>query len=242
MPEMHVHGATPSRRGVLLMATGATLLVALGLDGSDHAAHAAVPFELPPLPYPEDALAPVISPTTVAFHYGKHHRNYVDTVNKLAPPSLASMSLDEIVLAAANDPDQVALFNAAAQASNHALYWNSMRPEGGGKAKGELLRRIEADFGSWETFHGLFVQAAMGQFGSGWAWLAAKPGGTLDVIATGNADTPLTQDRTPLITIDVWEHAYYLDYQNRRADYVKGWLESLANWDFAEDQYMISRT
>ncbi len=233
--------ATPSRRSVLMMAAGAMTLAALGEIGWRHAAHAAVPFELPPLPYAEDALAPVISPTTIAFHYGKHHRGYVETVNKLATAALAAMTLDEIVLAVAGDPDQIALFNAAAQASNHTLYWDSMRPNGGGRAKGELLRRIEADFGSWETFHGRFVQAAMGQFGSGWAWLAAGPDGALEVIATSNADTPLVQGWTPLLTIDVWEHAYYLDYQNRRADYVKGWLESLANWDFAEEQYGKAR-
>lgn len=230
---------SPSRRQVLATVAAAA---AAGITVYDwpNATRAAVPFELPPLPYAENALAPIISQTTIEFHYGKHHRAYVDTVNKLATGPYAPMSLQEIVIATAEDPGQTALFNAAAQAWNHTFYWNSMRPGGGGQPKGKLMERIDADFGSWETLHDRLVQAAMGQFGSGWAWLVMTPGGMLEVVATSNADTPLAHGAFPLITIDVWEHAYYLDYQNRRSDYVKGWLASLANWEFAGE--MLSAT
>lgn len=232
--------ASPSRRQVLLTVAAATAAGITG-HGWTTAARAAAPFELPPLPYPEDALAPVISPTTIEFHYGKHHRAYIDTVNKLATEQYAQMSLQEIVIATAEDPEQTKLFNAAAQAWNHAFYWNSMRPGGGGQPTGALMRRIDADFGSWEALHGHLVQAAMDQFGSGWAWLAMTPGGVLDVISTSNADTPSAHGAVPLLTLDVWEHAYYLDYQNRRSEYVKGWIESLANWDFAAEMLSAAK-
>lgn len=233
MDRVPPHLASPTRRRVIATAAAATAVAAVGGGGLPQVARAVVPFTLPPLPYAEDALSPIISPTTIGFHYGKHHRGYVEAVNSLAIGAYAELPLRTIVITSASDPEQTALFNASAQAWNHEFYWNSMRPGGGGQPAGDLMRRIESDLGGWETFRGRFVQAAMGQFGSGWAWLAMTPGGVLDIVATANAETPLVRGWVPLITIDVWEHAYYLDYQNRRADYVKGWIDSLANWDFA---------
>lgn len=241
MMEKHQFSSPSMTRRQALAATAATL-VCMGRIGWPREAKAAAPFELPALPYAEEALAPTISPTTMSFHYGKHHRAYVETVNKLVGGSLAELPLEQIVLATADDPEQTALFNAAAQAWNHAFYWHSMRPGGGGEPTGALMQRIETDFGGWQAFHGRLIQAAMGQFGSGWAWLVLTPAGTLDIVGTANADTPMVHGLVPLITIDVWEHAYYLDYQNRRADYVKGWIENLANWDFAAEQYGNAKT
>jgi len=188
---------------------------------------------LPPLPYAESALAPVISANTLGFHYGKHHKAYVETLNKLiVDTDFADLSLEDIVRAASGQSDHVSIFNNAAQAWNHSFYWRSMKPNGGGEPPADLKRLIEASFGSVDAFKKAFVTAAVAEFGSGWAWLV-KDGTKLKIVKTGNANTPLTWSVTPLLTIDVWEHAYYLDYQNRRVDYVTALIDKLANWEFA---------
>jgi Fe-Mn family superoxide dismutase len=190
-------------------------------------------FQLPPLPYANDALLPHITPNTLSFHYGKHHQAYVTNLNKLVEGTdLASKSLVDVVKATAGKPDKAAIFNNAAQVWNHTFYWSSMKPKGGGKPTGAIAQKINADFGSFEKFTELFSQAGATQFGSGWAWLSLK-GGKLEVTKTPNAETPLTTGATPLLTMDVWEHAYYLDFQNRRPDYIKAFLDNLVNWDFA---------
>jgi Fe-Mn family superoxide dismutase len=192
-----------------------------------------VAFELPPLPYPEDALEPVVSGRTLSFHYGKHHKAYVDNLNKLTEGSgLAEKPLAEVIKAVAGDPSKVGVFNNAAQVWNHTFLWNSMRPGGGGAPSGDLADRINAVWGSYEKFAEEFKAAAVGRFGSGWAWLVSEAG-SLKIVTTPNAETPLTTAATPLFTTDVWEHAYYLDFQNRRPDYVQAFLDSLVNWDFA---------
>jgi Fe-Mn family superoxide dismutase len=196
---------------------------------------AAGPFLLPPLPYPEDALAPVISARTISFHYGKHHAAYVANLNKAVQGTdFAEKSLDDVVKATAADPNRVGIFNNAAQDWNHSFYWRSMRPNGGGLPSGAIADRIKDSFGDYSNFRQQFVTAAVTQFGSGWAWLVQDPGGKLIVVKTSNADTPMAHGMNCLLTCDVWEHAYYLDYQNRRPDHVKDWLEKLANWSFAE--------
>jgi len=194
---------------------------------------ASAPMVLPPLPYADDALAPVISANTIGFHYGRHHRGYLDNLNKLiAGTAFADMPLEKIVAATAGKADQTAIFNNAAQTWNHTFYWQSLRPGGGGEPPAALRQRIEAAFGSVDACRKELSAAAVGQFASGWAWLVAD-GATLKVTRTGNADTPLTTGLKPLLTIDVWEHAYYLDYQNRRADYVNAVIDKLLNWEFA---------
>ncbi len=187
------------------------------------------------LPWAENALDPVISAQTIGFHYGKHHKGYVDNLNRLVTGTpLADASLEEIVRATAGKADQGAIFNNAAQVWNHTFYWKSLRPGGGGKPGAALAQAIDASFGSFEAFRKEFAQVTVSQFGSGWGWLV-NAGGTLKIVKTGNAETPLTQGMTPLLTIDVWEHAYYIDYQNRRADYVNAVLDRLVDWGFAED-------
>jgi Fe-Mn family superoxide dismutase len=189
--------------------------------------------ELPPLPYALDALAPVISAETLSFHYGKHHKTYVDNLNKLvAGTELEHAPLEKVIAAVAGHADKVGIFNNAAQTWNHTFFWNSLKPDGGGVPTGAVLPAINAAFGSYENFKKEFANAAMTQFGSGWAWLVAERG-ALRIMKTGNADTPLTTGQTPLLTIDVWEHAYYLDYQNRRADFVAAVIDKLLNWEFA---------
>lgn len=187
---------------------------------------------LPALPYAKDALAPHISEETLAFHYGKHHNAYVEKTNAAIKGSeLEDASLDEIVRAA--HAKDAGLFNNAAQVWNHTFYWNSMSPNGGGAPTGKIAELIDASFGSYDAFRKAFADAAAGQFGSGWAWLVKK-GDKLEIVKTGNAETPLTDmSVTPLLTIDVWEHAYYLDYQNKRPDYIATFLDHLVNWDFA---------
>jgi Fe-Mn family superoxide dismutase len=195
----------------------------------------ASPRVLPPLPYAENALDPVISANTLGFHYGKHHKGYVDTLNKLiAGTDLAKLSLEKIIAETAGKADKAAIFNNAAQTWNHTFYWRSLRPKGGGEPPAALKQRIEASFGNLDACKKELATAATTQFGSGWAWLVLEAG-KLKVIKTGNADTPLTKAVKPLLTIDVWEHAYYLDYQNRRADYVNAVLDKLINWGFAAD-------
>lgn len=191
------------------------------------------PFTLPELPYSKDALAPHISSNTLDFHHGKHHNAYVTNLNGLIEGTeFKDMSLEDIMKKTADVADKAGVFNNAAQVWNHTFYWHSMKPQGGGEMPVELKTKIEASFGSVEKFKEEFATAAKTQFGSGWAWLVAS-GDKLEVVKTGNAANPLTSGKTPLLTIDVWEHAYYLDAQNRRPDYVSTFIESLANWDFA---------
>ena len=187
---------------------------------------------LPHLPYPYEALEPFISRRTLELHHGKHHKAYVDKAKELAAKvRLADQPLEAIIRQTAGQDAHRALFNNAAQAWNHAFYWRSLRPQGGGKPEGELAGRIAADFGSHEAFASELAAAATGQFGSGWAWLVSD-GDKLRITTTSNADTPLIHGQVPLLTIDVWEHAYYLDYQNRRADYAAALIEHVLNWDF----------
>jgi Fe-Mn family superoxide dismutase len=194
-----------------------------------------VPHVLPPLPYAENALDPVISESTIGFHYGKHHKGYVDTLNKLiAGKELANLSLEKLIAETAGKVDKVAIFNNAAQTWNHTFYWRSLRPKGGGEPPVALKQRIEASFGNLDACKEELATAATTEFGSGWAWLVLEAG-KLKVVKTANAETPLAKGVKPLLTIDVWEHAYYLDYQNRRADYVNAVLDKLINWGFAAD-------
>lgn len=191
------------------------------------------PISLPPLPFDENALAPVISAKTLGFHYGKHHAGYVAKLKKLTDGTpRAGQSLEQIILETAGKEDQAALFNNAAQIWNHTFYWNSLSPAGGGEPPAELKMKIEASFGSVEACKNELAAAAGSQFGSGWAWLV-QSGSALRIVKTGNAGTPLTEGFKPLLTLDVWEHAYYLDYQNRRGDYVGALLDKLINWNFA---------
>ena len=199
------------------------------------AAVASPSISLPALPYPQNALDPVISANTLGFHYGKHHKTYVDTLNKLiAGGEFADLPLEQIIKATSGKPDHAAIFNNAAQVWNHTFYWHSLKPKGGGEPPAALKRLLESTFGSVEACKKELATAAVGQFGSGWAWLV-QDGGKLKVVKTGNAETPLTGSSRPLLTIDVWEHAYYLDYQNRRVDYVNALLEKLVNWEFAAE-------
>jgi Fe-Mn family superoxide dismutase len=225
-----------TRREVLAAAAGAVLLGAaatLARPARAADAAAAPPFTLAPLPYADNALDPVISSNTLGFHYGKHHRAYVDNLNKLvAGTELAALPLEQVIAAASGKPERSGIYNNAAQAWNHAFYWRSLKPGGGGEPPATLKSRIEAAFGSVDACRKEIATAATTQFGSGWAWLV-EDGGKLAVVKTGNADSPLTKGQKPLLTIDVWEHAYYLDYQNRRADYVNAVLERLLNWEFA---------
>jgi len=189
--------------------------------------------ELPPLPYAQDALAPVISAETLSFHYGKHHKAYVDNLNKLvAGTDLAETPLEKVITSVAGKADKAGVFNNAAQIWNHTFFWNSLKPGGGGAPTGAVSKAIDASFGSFDNFKKEFTNAAMTQFGSGWAWLVADKG-QLKVTKTPNAETPLTTGQTALLTVDVWEHAYYLDYQNRRADFVAAVIDKLLNWEFA---------
>jgi len=195
------------------------------------AAKATGPFTLPKLPWDEAALDPVVSARTIQLHHGKHHKAYVDKTNELvAGTSLADKPLEDVVRAAEKAKDQK-LFNNAAQAWNHAFFWNCLKP-GGGKPTGDIARRLDSDLGGHDAFRKAFAKAAVECFGSGWAWLVDR-NGKLEIVATSNAATPLTQDATPLLTLDVWEHAYYVDYQNRRPEYVEAVIAKLLNWEFA---------
>ncbi len=197
--------------------------------------------QLPPLPYPDNALAPDISTNTISFHYGKHHKAYVDNTNKMITGTeLADASLEAIIKAAAGKPDKAGLFNNAAQVWNHTFYWKSMRPKGGGMPTGKLKEKIESDLGGLEGFKKEFANAGATQFGSGWAWLVLD-GGKLACAKTPNAENPMTSGKVPLLTMDVWEHAYYLDWQNRRPDYITAFLERLINWEFAAENLAKAR-
>ena len=194
---------------------------------------AALPLTLPPLPYAENALEPIISANTISFHYGKHHKGYVDNLHKLvAGTEYADLSLENIITSTAGKAERTAIFNNAAQTWNHTFYWRSMMPKGGGEPPATLKKMIEASFGSVEACKKDLASAAVSQFGSGWAWLVLE-NGMLKVTKTANAGVPQTLGFKPLLAIDVWEHAYYLDYQNRRADYVNAVLDKLINWEFA---------
>jgi superoxide dismutase, Fe-Mn family len=205
----------------------------LDANNSTSVSGAVWPHVLPALPYAENALEPIITAKTLSFHYGKHHNGYVDNLNKLiAGTEYATLSLEKIITSTAGKPERTAIFNNAAQNWNHSFYWNSMTPNGGGEPPAALKQSIAASFGSVEACKKELASVAMSQFGSGWAWLVFE-GAVLKVVKTANADIPMTMGLKPLLVIDVWEHAYYLDYQNRRADYVNAVLDKLINWEFA---------
>ena len=190
-------------------------------------------FELAPLPYAKDALEPVISARTLDVHYERHHRGYLEKLEKaISGKPIARAGLEGVVREA-----QGSVFNLAAQVWNHAFYWHCMTPEGGGEPSGALAAAIDRDFGSLAEFRRRFAEAANDEFGSGWAWLVSEPGGRLRVISTTDAENPVRSKLSPLLTIDVWEHAYYLDYQNERDRYVRGFVDRLIDWRFAEKNY-----
>lgn len=192
-----------------------------------------MPFELPNLPYAYDALEPAISSRTLELHHDKHHRTYVETLNKLiAGKPLEKESLERVILESARDKSELEIFNNAAQHWNHSFFWHCLKPGGGGKPSGEIARLIDRDFGGYDGFAKSFKEAATKQFGTGWAWLVLHQG-KLDIRKTGDADLPLIDGQQALLTLDVWEHAYYLDYQNRRPDFIQAFLDMLLNWDFA---------
>jgi len=195
-------------------------------------------FTLPDLPYSQEALEPHISAKTLSIHHGKHHAAYVNNLNKfLEGNKLEGLSLEEIIVKTAGDDKNIGIFNNAAQVWNHTFYWQSMKPKGGGNPKGALADKIKEDFGSLEKFKEEFKNAATTQFGSGWAWLVLEQG-KLKVTKTSNAQTPVAiKGQIPLLTIDVWEHAYYIDYQNKRPDYITVFLDNLANWEFAQENF-----
>jgi len=196
-------------------------------------------FKLAPLPFAKDALEPHVSVETLACHYGKHHKAYVDKVNELTKGTdLADLDLVALIRKVAHDTTRKILFNNAAQVWNHDFYWQSLTPDGGGEPGGALAERIEHDFGGYDNFRKAFSEAAVGQFGSGYCWLVCGADGRLKIQATANAETPIADGKdVPLLTTDVWEHAYYLDYQNRRADYLDSFLDHLVNWTFAEANF-----
>jgi len=193
-------------------------------------------FTLPALPYEANALEPVISAKTLDFHYGKHHQAYVNKLNELtADTAFASMKLEDVIVKTAGLADKAGIFNNAAQVWNHTFYWNSLSPKGGGRPTGKIGDKINADFGSYENFVKQFAEAGLAQFGSGWVWLV-EDGGVLKIVKTPNAENPMSQKKgKALLVIDVWEHGYYLDYQNRRGDYLKTVIDKLLNWDFAAE-------
>lgn len=193
-------------------------------------------YELPPLPFDYTALEPHVSKSTLEFHHDKHHAAYVNKYNDMVKGTdMENKSIEEVIKATYNDSSKSGIFNNAAQAWNHTFYWNCIKPSGGGKPSGELADKIASDFGSFDKFKEEFANAASTQFGSGWAWLVLDKG-TLKVVKTSNAENPIAMGMTPLLTIDVWEHAYYLDYQNKRPDYIETFISSLINWDFVAEQ------
>jgi superoxide dismutase, Fe-Mn family len=195
-------------------------------------------FELKKLPFLKDSLEPYISENTLDFHYNKHHQAYVNKLNELLKDKseLKNLSLEEIIIKTTNDPDLLAIFNNAAQVYNHDFFWHSLSPSKQTISE-ELLLKIKENFSSLDKFKEEFSQTALGQFGSGWAWLVRQENNQLSIIKTSNADNPLTKNLIPLFTIDVWEHAYYLDYQNKRADFVQNILDNLINWEFIFKNY-----
>jgi len=243
--------STITRRGLLLASAGLAAVASKLANAASRSTPAAAataaatpaaagapaggPFTLPALPYAESALDPVISANTMGFHYGKHHKGYVDNLNKaVAGTPLADMALEQIITTTYGVADKTAIYNNASQDWNHSFYWKSLRPQGGGVPPQALREKIEASFGDLQGLRKELLAAATSQFGSGWAWLVLD-GDKLAVTKTGNADSPLTRGQRPLLTLDVWEHAYYLDYQNRRADYAAAVFDKLLNWEFAAE-------
>jgi Fe-Mn family superoxide dismutase len=191
-------------------------------------------FELPPLPYDKSALEPHMSAQTLDFHHGKHHQTYVTNLNNLTKDTpMADMGLEEVIMKAWADKN-TGVFNNAAQVWNHTFFWNGMKPNGGGAPTGPIAEKIDAAFGSYDKFKDEFKAAGATQFGSGWAWLVIE-NGTLKITKTPNAELPMVNGQTALLTCDVWEHAYYLDFQNRRPDFLTGFLDNLVNWDFVNE-------
>lgn len=221
-----------TRRHFITMAAAGC--VAAGGIATPRKGFAAAPFVQPPLPFADTALAPVISAQTIQFHYGKHHAGYFAQLNQLtANTPFAEMTLEQVVATSFGGADP-RIFNNAAQAANHNFYWDGLKP-GGGAPSGALAQAIEKDFGDVKGFKDSFVSHAVGLFGSGWTWLI-EDGGKLAFFDGGNADTPLAHGKRPLAVVDVWEHAYYLDYQNRRADHVRAVVDTLINWDVVRDR------
>jgi Fe-Mn family superoxide dismutase len=216
------------------LAAGAGIALGNRLFGAEPKPHAQkgdvnMPFQQPPLPFAMDALKPFLSQEQLTYHYGKHHAAYFKNLNALVEGKPeAEMPLREVVIQSGGP-----VFNNAAQAWNHSFYWECMKPTGGGEPQGPLAAALRHEYGSVENFKKAMTEAAVKLFGSGWAWLAADPGGNLEIMALGNADTPLKHDKEPILTIDVWEHAYYVDYRNERAKYVEGFWTKV-NWDFAQ--------
>ena len=203
-------------------------------------AKAANEIMLPKLPYPENALEPYISAKTLSFHYGKHHAGYVKKINGLIKGTpYEGQPLEQIIQDSAGRMEENGIFNNAAQVWNHSFYWQCMKPKGGGQPPDALMKKIASDLGSLEAMKDKLASAAAGQFGSGWAWLVLLDG-KLSITNTSNADNPMVRGAKPLLTIDVWEHAYYLDYQNRRGDYVKAFLDNLVNWDFVAENLKMA--
>jgi Fe-Mn family superoxide dismutase len=198
----------------------------------NHSNQKTQPFVLPDLPFGKDDFKPHFSAETFDYHHGKHHNAYVTNLNNLLPnnPEFKGKELEEIISLSNNS--NAAIFNNAAQVWNHTFFWNSIKPKGGGKPTGAILSQIEKDFGSYEKFTEEFKQAAVTQFGSGWAWLVYHEG-KLQIVKTSNAETPITKGMEPILACDVWEHAYYIDYRNKRPDYVSVFIEHMINWDFA---------
>lgn len=216
------------------MADTASLTTVPHTERHNQADQPHAPFILPDLPYAHDSLEPHVSAQTLGFHHGKHHQTYVTNLNNLVKDTaFAAQSLEAIILATKGDARFAGIFNNAAQIWNHSFFWHSMTPQGGGAPEGALLARITEDFGSFDAFKDEFKNAGLTQFGSGWAWLVLEDG-KLKVTKTPNADLPLAHGQKALLTCDVWEHAYYLDYQNRRADFLTVFLEKLVNWKFVE--------
>jgi Fe-Mn family superoxide dismutase len=200
------------------------------------------PFQLPPLPWAENALEPVISARTIGLHYGKHHKTYVDKLNELtAGTRFADMPLEHVIAASVGGDETQKIFNNAAQTWNHTFFWNCLKPRAGGAPSRAMAAAIDESFGGHAQFKEQLAKAAIECFGSGWAWLVAR-GDKLEILATSNAGTPLTMGAMPLLTIDVWEHAYYIDYENRRPEFVKAVIDQLLNWDFAAEQLEKARS
>ena len=219
--------------GEKTMANSAGLKTATTSLGNSVANQAKAPFTLPDLPYASNALEPHMTAHTFSFHHAKHHQAYVTNLNNLVKDTpLQTQSLEDIIVATAGDASKAGIFNNAAQVWNHTFFWHSMKPNGGGAPTGKLLEKITADFGSVDKFKEEFKAAGIAQFGSGWAWLVLE-NGKLKVTRTANGDLPMAHHQTALLTADVWEHAYYLDFQNRRPDYLSVFLDKLINWDFA---------
>jgi superoxide dismutase, Fe-Mn family len=193
--------------------------------------------KLPELPYAKAALEPYISARTVEFHYQKHHAGYVEKLNELIKgTALENENIEDIIRGTVKDPLRAAIFNNAAQVLNHSFYWQCMRPKGGGNPSGAIVEKLNDDLGGYDKFAEEFKNAGLGQFGSGWAWLVLKEN-KLEIIKTANADTPIAHGFKPLLTVDIWEHAYYLDYQNKRADYLDAYIKNLINWDLVNSLF-----